>query len=49
MTQTELEKLRTPCEVYQRIVGYLRPLSSANVGKQAEIGDRVMFNIRETE
>lgn len=47
MTQLELEKLRTPCEVYKRIVGYIRPVSSANVGKQEEMKDRKMFNIKE--
>ena len=49
MTQLEhnksVEHLRTEVECYQRIVGYIRPVSSANVGKQAEIGDRVMFNL----
>ncbi len=32
----------SPCEVYSRIVGYLRPVSQWNEGKQAE------YNIRET-
>ena len=33
------------CEVYSRIVGYLRPVSQWNDGKQAEFGDRKAFEI----
>ncbi|MDD3531735.1 MAG: anaerobic ribonucleoside-triphosphate reductase [Candidatus Shapirobacteria bacterium] len=29
-------KDRTPCEVYSRIVGYLRPVSQWNEGKASE-------------
>ena len=45
MTMAEKEKLRTPCEIYKRIVGYIRPISSANVGKQEEMKDRKMFKV----
>jgi len=38
-----------PCEVYSRVVGYLRPLSSWNVGKVAEFEDRVEYKIPEVE
>jgi len=31
------------CEVYSRVVGYLRPVSQWNPGKQAEFRDRVML------
>ena len=40
----ELEKKRTPCEVYSRVVGYLRPVSQWNEGKQEEFEERVMFD-----
>jgi ribonucleoside-triphosphate reductase len=40
-----LEALRTPCEIYSRVVGYIRPVNQWNDGKQAEYGDRVMFNV----
>jgi ribonucleoside-triphosphate reductase len=30
------QKDRTPCEVYSRIVGYLRPVNQWNEGKAAE-------------
>jgi hypothetical protein len=33
-------KARTFCEVYSRVVGYLRPASQWNKGKKAEWGDR---------
>jgi anaerobic ribonucleoside-triphosphate reductase len=36
-------KKRTKCEVYSRIVGYLRPIQQWNEGKQAEWEDRRTF------
>lgn len=33
------------CEVYSRIVGYLRPVKQWNVGKQAEFTQRKVFNV----
>jgi len=32
------------CEVYSRVVGYLRPVSQWNNGKQSEYGDRQVFD-----
>jgi len=34
---------RTKCEVWSRVVGYLRPISRWNEGKRSEFGDRTMF------
>jgi hypothetical protein len=34
---------RQPCEVFSRIVGYLRPVSQWNKGKQSEWKDRKVF------
>jgi len=34
---------RTRCEVWTRIVGYYRPVSQWNAGKQSEYGDRRSF------
>jgi len=34
----------TPCEVFSRIVGYLRPVEQWNDGKQEEFADRKTFN-----
>lgn len=36
------------CEVYSRIVGYLRPVEQWNKGKQQEFADRKTFDSRET-
>lgn len=35
---------RTACEVYSRVVGYIRPVGQWNPGKQSEFYDRVMFD-----
>jgi len=35
---------RTKCEVYSRVVGYLRPINQWNQGKQAEFSDRQTFD-----
>lgn len=33
------------CEVYSRVVGYLRPVNQWNDGKSAEFSDRKMFDV----
>lgn len=40
---------RQPCEVYSRIVGYLRPLAQWNKGKKAEFFDRCEYDKQLTE
>lgn len=35
---------RTKCEIYSRVVGYLRPINQWNDGKRAEFGDRQTFD-----
>jgi len=35
------------CEVYSRVVGYIRPVAQFHVGKQQEFKDRKVFNIKE--
>lgn len=42
------ETIRIPCEVYSRIVGYLRPVQNWHAGKQQEFADRVTFDLRKT-
>ena len=37
--------LRVPCEVYSRIVGYLRPVQNWNQGKQQEFAERKPFQV----
>lgn len=34
---------RQRCEVWTRVMGYHRPVSSFNVGKQGEFAERVPF------
>jgi len=45
MTQVKILK-RQPCEVFSRIVGYLRPVSQWNDGKQSEFKQRRTFIIK---
>ena len=40
----KLKKERTECEVYSRVVGYLRPVGQWNRGKQQEFSDRKTFD-----
>jgi len=34
-----------PCEVYSRIVGYLRPVQAWNEGKRQEFSERQTYNM----
>ena len=34
---------RIPCEVYSRIVGYVRPVQQWNVGKKQEWKERIPY------
>jgi len=36
---------RQKCEVYSRVVGYIRPVNQWNIGKQAEWSDRKFFKM----
>jgi len=35
----------TKCEVFSRVVGYIRPVSQWNEGKEAEFKDRKNFEV----
>jgi len=39
--------IKQPCEVYSRIVGYLRPISQWNKGKQEEFKERKEYKIKQ--
>ena len=43
--------IKIPCEVYSRVVGYIRPISQWNRGKREEFDDRVMlkFDVNDTD
>lgn len=44
MNDTELkDEERTPCEIWSRVMGYHRPTTSWNAGKQAEEAERKYF------
>ncbi|MYM27553.1 Anaerobic ribonucleoside-triphosphate reductase [Duganella sacchari] len=34
---------RQPCEIWTRVMGYHRPVSSFNIGKQGEFHERKFF------
>jgi anaerobic ribonucleoside-triphosphate reductase len=40
-------ELQVPCEVYSRIVGYLRPVQNWHQGKQQEFRERKPFRTPE--
>jgi len=42
----EKKKKKIPCEVYSRIVGYLRPVQNWNKGKQQEFSERKTYRAK---
>jgi len=40
-----VKQKRQVCEVYSRVVGYIRPVGQWNAGKQAEYRDRTDFKL----
>jgi anaerobic ribonucleoside-triphosphate reductase len=48
-TSTQLvlkEEERTRCEIWTRVMGYHRPVSAFNIGKQGEFAERCFFRER---
>lgn len=43
------EEERTRCEVWTRVMGYHRPVTSFNPGKQSEFADRRFFNEKQEQ
>jgi len=43
------QERKVPCEVYSRIVGYVRPVRNWNKGKQQEFVERQTYRIDEGE
>jgi hypothetical protein len=41
----ETDERKVPCEVYSRIVGYLRPVQDWNKGKQQEFRERTTYDV----
>ena len=44
--EKKIKRERTKCEVWSRVVGYLRPTSRWNEGKISEFKDRKMFGVK---
>ncbi|HEY8025030.1 MAG TPA: anaerobic ribonucleoside-triphosphate reductase [Burkholderiaceae bacterium] len=40
---------RQPCEIWTRVMGYHRPMSSFNIGKKGEFHERKYFDERRIE
>jgi hypothetical protein len=40
---------RTKCEIYTRVMGYYRPVSQFNIGKQSEFEGRIYFTEKTNE
>ena len=39
---------RTRCEVWTRVMGYHRPISSFNIGKKGEVAERKYFSAKKS-
>ena len=46
---SDLESKRTKTEIYSRVVGYLRPVSQWNPGKQQEFKDRKVYKMQNSD
>lgn len=40
---------RTPCEIYTRVMGYLRPVSNYNIWKKSEFYSRKYFDEKKVD
>jgi hypothetical protein len=45
-TVTLSDEERQPCEIWTRVMGYHRPMSSFNTGKKGEFHERAYFTER---
>ena len=45
--QSPDQELKVPCEVYSRIVGYLRPVQNWHEGKRQEFRERKTYKVPE--
>jgi ribonucleoside-triphosphate reductase len=42
-----IEETLVPCEIYSRVVGYMRPVSEWNLGKKEEFKERKNYEYKE--
>lgn len=47
--KTQIKEHKIPCEVYSRVVGYLRPVRNWNNGKKQEFSERITFKVKQTQ
>lgn len=47
MDEIILNNGRTKCDVFSRVVGFVRRVDAWNYGKQAEFQDRKLFKVEE--
>jgi anaerobic ribonucleoside-triphosphate reductase len=45
--EDQKQESKVPCEVYSRIVGYLRPVQNWNKGKRQEFAARRAYRVKE--
>ena len=41
-----IQEVKVRCEVYSRVVGYLRPVRNYNIGKKQEFKDRKTYSMK---
>ncbi len=44
--KNDLTNYQVPCEVYSRIVGYLRPVNGWNEAQRQQFEDRVVIDVK---
>ena len=44
-----MEKKRTPCEIWTRVMWYLRPVSHYDLGKKSEFYSRKYFDFKKVD
>ena len=42
-----MNKIKVPCEVYSRVVGYMRPVSQWNKGQKEQFEKRAYLEIKD--
>jgi anaerobic ribonucleoside-triphosphate reductase len=45
--EEQAQEAQVPCEVYSRIVGYLRPVQNWNKGKKQEFAARRTYQVKD--
>lgn len=43
------DKKKVPCEVYSRVVGYIRPIQNWNKGKRQEFKERATYRVEKEQ